>query len=461
MELGEFFSFFVNGYQFSPKYKKGMWDGKIRLYNRRTHYLFKGLLHHLYEFANDRGYTISKNFKLKPGNPNIDEILSRINLPETYSPRPYQIDGYTECVKRHRAVILSPTSSGKSLLIYLLTRHYESKTLIVVPTIGLTLQMAEDFRDYGFKGKIQIIDGKADKSVWKTDDIDADVVISTWHSIYKLEKKWYKQFDLVLGDEAHLFSASSLQTAMKKMSDVKYRFAFTGTLQDSETHQLMIQALFGEVFSLISTRDLIDGGYASDINIDILLLKHKTPSLTSRKYQDEKEYIVTHEKRNKFIRNMAKKLNGNTLILFEWVDKQGKVIYDLIRLSLETSDRKVFFIYGGTEAEQREEIRKILANEADAILIASYGTLSTGANIRNLHNIIFASPSKGRIRVLQSIGRGLRLHESKSKMQLYDIADDLRRSDSSPVNHTLKHLYERVKLYNEQKFQYRITRIEI
>ena len=459
MEISDFFSFFVPGYEYSPMFKKGRWDGKIRMYDRRSHVLYRGLLSHLYKFAADRQYTIDKTFKLRRGTPDIDALLERINLPEKYAPRPYQIDGYEKCVQERRAVVLSPTSSGKSLLIYMLLRHYDKPTLIIVPTINLTRQMAGDFRDYGYKDSIQIIDGKADKS-WKG-EVDSNVVLSTWQSIYKQPKEWFDQFEVVMGDEAHLFSANSLQTAMKKMHNVKYRFAFTGTLQETETHQLMIQALFGEVFSLITTKEMIDSGYASPIDINIILFKHKNHRFFSKKYMDEKDYIVSHVKRNSYIRNLAKNIDGNTLILFEWVDKHGRVLYDTIKSKLQGTDRKVFFIYGGTDGEQREEIRKILSNQTDAILVASYGTLSTGANIPSLHNVIFASPSKGKIRVLQSIGRGLRLHASKYKMRLFDLADDLRQSSNADMNNTLKHLYNRVKIYGEQKFDYKIIKVDL
>jgi superfamily II DNA or RNA helicase len=123
----------------------------------------------------------------------------------------------------------------------------------------------------------------------------------------------------------------------------------------------------------------------------------------------------------------------------------------------KVKERKVFFVDGDVETEIREEIRKIMETENDAIVVASFGTFSTGTNIRNLHNIIFASPSKSRVRNLQSIGRGLRQSDGKEMATLYDIADDLRHKKR--MNFTLQHFVERVKIYNEEKFPFKIYNI--
>ena len=164
-----------------------------------------------------------------------------------------------------------------------------------------------------------------------------------------------------------------------------------------------------------------------------------------------------NETRNKFIKNLAVSLKGNTLILYQYVDKHGKILYDLITNTKNIGDRKVFFIYGKTDVETRENVRSITEKEENAIIIASYGTFSTGINIRNLHNVIFSSPSKSRVRNLQSIGRALRIGDKKEKAILYDIADDLRYKNH--MNYTLKHFVERTKIYNEEKFVYKLYKI--
>ena len=164
-----------------------------------------------------------------------------------------------------------------------------------------------------------------------------------------------------------------------------------------------------------------------------------------------------NEKRNNFIRDMALSLKGNTLVLFQFVDNHGKYLHSI--LEKKNPDRKIFFVHGGTDVETREQIRKITEKEKDAIIVASYGTFSTGISIRKLHNIIFASPSKSRIRVLQSIGRQLRKSDDKKTAHLYDIGDDL--SWKSYKNHTLRHFIERIKIYKSEQFKVRQVNIKI
>ena len=167
-------------------------------------------------------------------------------------------------------------------------------------------------------------------------------------------------------------------------------------------------------------------------------------------------YIIEHDKRNAFIKNLSLSLDGNTLVLYSRVEAHGEPLYNLINDSVK-SGRKVFYVHGGVDGEEREEVRRITEEESNAIIVASYGTFSTGVNIKNLHNVIFASPSKSRIRNLQSIGRVLRKGKNKTKAMLYDIADDI--SVKGKKNYTLNHLIERVKIYNEENFTYEIRKV--
>jgi superfamily II DNA or RNA helicase len=170
-------------------------------------------------------------------------------------------------------------------------------------------------------------------------------------------------------------------------------------------------------------------------------------------YQAEMDWLVRNDARNRFIKNLALSLKGNTLILFQYVDKHGKVLHDMLK------GDNVHFVHGGVDGGEREEIRHIVEQSSSSIIVASYGTFSTGVNIRNLHNIIFASPSKSKIRILQSIGRGLRKAESKDIATLYDISDDLIWK--SKKNFTIQHFAERVKNYNEEKFDYKIYKVNL
>jgi len=458
-ELSDYFTFTVPGAKFMPAYRNRMWDGKMRLYNAMTKELYLGLLPYVQHFADERDYEIEvqndinlqESFSLEEANEFITTLQTK------FTPRDYQTESFAYCVRNNRSLIVSPTASGKSFIIWLLTQWYgDSKTLLIVPTTSLVHQMRSDFIEYGSnENDIHIIMSGQEKMT------DARIVVSTWQSIYKLRKDWFAQYDLVIGDECHLFKAKSLTSIMTKLLDCKYRFGFTGTLDGTQTHKLVLEGLFGKVKQFVKTRELIDQNHLANFKIKALVLKYtdEEKKLVSKmNYQDEIDFIVTNPRRNKFIKNLTLSLNGNTLLLFQYVDKHGRVLYDNISKSVN-SNRKVFFVYGGTDAETREQIRAITEKEKDAIIIASYGTFSTGINIRNLHNIIFASPTKSRIRNLQSIGRGLRKGESKDKAVLFDIADDIRWKKK--VNYTLNHFAERIKIYNDEEFEYKIYNINL
>lgn len=456
MELSEFFTFYVPGYKFVPAFRNKLWDGKIRLFNSRDRSLYIGLLGYLRSFCCDRNYELEIHSELQSTNNlslvEAEEFIETLSVP--FTARDYQIKAFTHCVRKHRAMLLSPTASGKSLIIYLLTRWYNTKTLIVVPTISLVAQLQKDFKDYGFDSDQhvhQIMSG-ADKQT------DKQVIISTWQSIYKMPKSWFDQFNLVVGDEAHLFKAKSLTTILTNLTECKYRFGLTGTLDGTQTHRLVLEGLFGKVKKIVTTKELMDSNCIAKLKIKALILKHNDSICYQNKnikYQDEIKYLIGSTSRNKFIKNLAASLKGNTLLLYQFVDKHGKILYDM----LKSDQRPVFFIHGGIGVDEREEVRRITEDEENAIIVASFGTFSTGINLRNLHNIIFASPSKSKIRTLQSIGRGLRLGSNKVSATLFDIADDMIYK--SKKNFTLDHFMERMKIYNEEKFEYKIYTINL
>jgi len=457
-ELNEFFSFYAPGYRFMPQYKNRYWDGKIRLFNLNNNGLYVGLLPYLKNFCEERNYLLEVPDELE-----LQEEFSFLEAEQfsqtldlTLTPRRYQLEAFTHSVRNNRTLILSPTGSGKSLIIYLLTQFYGLKTLVIVPTVSLVQQMYKDIRDYGYKQECKLITAGVDKA-----NIEEDITITTWQSIYKMPKSWFDQYGVVIGDEAHLFKAKSLTSIMTKLGDCKYRFGFTGTLDGTETHKLVLEGLFGAVKSFVKTKDLIESDTLATLKIKILVLKYSEDTTKAHKddnYQSELDFIVSSAKRNNFIAKLALSLQGNSLVLFNLVERHGKVLHDVIKQQIN-KDRKLFFVFGGTSGEVRESVRSITEKENNAIIIASYGTFSTGINIRNLHNIVFASPSQSRIRNLQSIGRGLRRSDTKDACTLYDIADDLQYKKH--VNFTLKHLYERVKIYNEEQFEYKLYKIKL
>lgn len=459
MELSEYFTFKVPGAEFMPTFRNKMWDGKIRLFNMWTNQLYIGLMHHLEEFCRTRGYElVGQTSVIKKSNVSTEDVvkaLLELNLP--FNPRNYQVDAIRDGINDKRLMMLSPTGSGKSLIIYGLIRLATTgRVLIVVPTTSLVEQMYKDFEDYGFdsdKNCHKIYSGH-DKNT------DKRIVITTWQSVYKLPKLWFKEFSMVIGDEAHLFKATSLKTLMEKCENANLRFGTTGTIDDTKTHKLMLEGLFGQVRRFTTSKQLMKDGQLAKLKINCLMLNYGDEITNQTKkysYQEEMDFLVSHEPRNRFIKNLALDQKGNTLLLFQYVEKHGSILYDMIKE--QVGDRKVFFVYGGVSANEREEIRSITEKESDAIIVASYGTFSTGVNIRNLHNIIFASPSKSKIRNLQSIGRGLRLGDNKDEATLYDISDDLSRG--AHKNYTLDHAVERIKQYNEEKFKYKIIKVKI
>jgi len=467
-ELSDFFTFKVPNYQYTPAYKNKVWDGQIRLYNIYKQTLYKGLLEYVIKFAEDRGYKTVTEPEKEKISVTKKELLSYIEkeLSTPYTPYDHQINGIQHAINNERCLLISPTGSGKSLMIYSLMRFYldmlpkEKKILIVVPTTGLVSQMFSDFKDYSRK-TIWNVD-KECHTIFsgQTKETDKRVVISTWQSLYKLPEKYFKDYSVVFGDECHLFKAKSLTSIMSKLKNCPYRFGTTGTLDGSQTHKLVIEGLFGRIFNVTTTKTLMEKKLLSNLNIDCITLKYSPQDIqeTKRvKYDDEIKWLIANEKRNQFISDLSCNVEGNTLLLFNYVKDHGIPLYEQIKSICK--DKKIFLIHGKTSIDQREEIRKIVNKENNAILIASYGTCSTGINIQNIHNIIFSSPSRSVIRVLQSIGRGLRTSKTKSRVKLYDISDDLRYLKY--VNHTYRHLQERIKIYTKEKFDYSPIEIDL
>jgi len=443
-DLFDFFSFTVPNAKFMPSVKNRYWDGKVRLFSIKTNKIYIGLLPYVDEFCRERGYDIigiNDIIGEKERQPD-ENFIQELGLP--FEPRDYQLDAFRTAVQYGRQLLLSPTASGKSLIIYLLARYYNKKTIIIVPTTSLVEQMAKDFKDYGYDKEIC-------KIYSKQPVFDSDITISTWQSFSKAPKEIMQSFEVVVGDEAHLFKANVLKGILEKMRKTAIRFGTTGTLDGSECHRLQLEGMFGPVKKVVSTKELIDDGTIAKLNIDCVILRHTKQKKMS--YQEEMDYLVSNDARNEFICNLVYSLSGNTLVLFQYVEKHGVLLHDKMFKRL---GENLHYVYGGTDTEDREAVREIVEKAKNDTILASYGTFSTGVNIKRIDNIVFASPSKSRIRNLQSIGRGLRKVDGKDSMRLFDIADDLQCD-----NYTLSHLKDRINIYNEERFSYEIKQFEL
>ncbi len=379
-----------------PAYRNRMWDGKIRLYNQTTGQIPAGLFPQVLSFAELREYELEIE-ETEYGNPNegnkinpefMMKFIDALKLP--FKIRDYQFDAVCTGIQRKNAILLSPTGSGKSLIIYALMRYlissFEQDVLVIVPTTSLVEQMYNDFKTYGYdveKYCHRIYSGK-DKNTTKR------IIISTWQSIYRFQPDWFSRFGAVFGDECHGFKSKSLTTIMNKCVEAEYRFGTTGTLDGALTHELVLQGLFGKVYRVTSTRELQDNDTLAKLNIRRIVLDYNDiikKDFGKKTYQEEIEFIVTYQKRNTFIKNLTLDLKGNTLVLYNYVEKHGKPLYNMIKDDVEES-RKTFFVSGETAATDREAIRAIVEKQKNSITVASLGTFSTGINIRNLHNIV-------------------------------------------------------------------------
>ena len=417
------------------------------------------------KFASDRHYMLEMIEDDQYGLPNkwnkIDHqkwVKQIATFDPPFEPRDYQYEAVTHAIERKRAVLISPTGSGKSLIAYLLVRWFleekESKVLIIVPTTALVEQMGGDFGTYGWDDEEnvhKIYSGKEKVT-------DKRVIISTWQSLYKHPVEWFDQFGMVIGDEAHTMKAQSLQMLMTKCREAEYKIGMSGTLDGAVVHRLVIEGLFGPVHRVAWTKDLQEDGTLANLHIDMILLNYddeEKKKVAPMTYQQELEFLVTHDARNKFIRNLALTQKGNTLILGQYIEKHLDVLNELIR----EKHKQVYYVHGGTDVADREAVRGIVEKSDGAIIIASVGVFSTGVNIRNIHNIIFASPSKSQIRVLQSIGRGLRKADNNQDTKLIDLADNLQLG--SKGNYSLKHSAARLKIYDTEKFDYKLHEVYI
>lgn len=463
--LYESLGFYEKGYQFSRAFKAKAWDGKTRLMSPSGKFAV-GITDHVIKLSKmaypDEEIFLQNYEKEEITREEFLKFVESLNIPESSTPRDYQIESAYRSIKNNRLIILSPTSSGKSLIIYMLVRWYLHKEIkkgiILVPSANLVTQLSTDFIEYGYDKdeldrKIHTI-----KTVTRTEknahlptsalkDSDKPLYISTWQSVAKQPTGWFKKFDMVIVDEAQNVVSASLTKILTAMYTTKYRFGLTATIsnKDSQTTEFKIQGLLGKAYKATTTQEMMDSGFSSRAKIKCIVFKYpknECKSSTRLSYDEESLYIESHRLRLKYLSALSLGLNGNTIMLFKHTE-YGKTLFNFLQKHVG-DNRNVYYIDKDIKGKDRNKIRKKIESEPNSIIVASYGTFSVGVSINNIENIVLSTGAKGRIRVLQSIGRGLRLGRS-DKVTIYDIVDDLRFGHR--VNYLMRHFNHRTEHY--------------
>ena len=438
-ELSEYFSFHVPNYQFMPAYKNG-WDGKIRLYGKKN-ILYAGLWQEVKNFCHKNGYEFVDNRESheKVSLEDLKDFISTLGLPEKFEIRDYQYNAILKAINNRRMVVESSVASGKSLIIYILCRWYQGKSLVIVPTVTLVHQLAKNFQEYGCNIPIHKIHYGQEK------DTPNEIVISTWQSLITVSKGWFQKYNHVIVDEAHLAQSKSMRHVLESCTMAQDRIGLTGSMKDTEAHKMVIEGLLGPTETVSRARELIDRGYLAKLQINCIILEHDRRKFDS--YPDEIKHITTAPERNAFIIKLAKSLKGNTLVLFNFED-QGLM---LRKLAEDKIDLPIFYIQGKVKGKEREDIRLKIQDMNESILIASEKTTGIGVDIPSMDNIILASPSKSRGKLIQAIGRILRKNGKTARA--YDLADDFGG------NYTMNHFKKRIQIYRQENHSYNIKKI--
>ena len=474
--------------QFHPKVKAKLWSGYICMLDRRNRYMYLGLIEDLVRFCVENEYSYEFTFKKQN---NFDEYVLKNALElveDKFDVFHHQSSAVDFALKANRGIIVSATASGKSLIMYIITMYYllkdSKKVLIVVPRTQLVKQLTSAFGEYHKGDKEEFI--KSFELIYSGSDRNpnATITISTWQSLQNSPKEFFENFDVVLFDEAHMAKAKCLTSIMEKCDNAKYKFGFTGTLsnenEESEIDELVLKGLFGKVETVSTNKDLMDQNIISQAMIHLIRLKYIDKKVcdlimkgnsevkaindykTKRKklFEGELAYIINNNVRNKYIRNLAMTRKGNTMVMFQFVEKQGKLLYDFLQEVAEQMGKEVYYIHGKVSVNERERIRELVEQKDNLIIVSSYGTSSTGLDYKNVHNIIFASGFKSRITMKQTIGRGLRKHHSKDVLSVFDIGDDFS-GDRKTKNFLFTHFLERVKMYKDEKFKLKLVEYEV
>lgn len=467
LEIQAAFSYFAKDYKFMPLFKRGVWDGKVYLFKVSNCKLPAGLVHKVHELGQQFAFEVvvlpSHHAEVIPFDAEL--FLREITPLCNFEIMDHQLGSVEAVLASNRRLILSPTSSGKSLILYLASRYimkvHGKRILVIVPNKTLVEQLREDFSEYSTDGwgtTNDIHAVYAEQEIWTSHD----VVVSTYQTAIKLGQEWYDQFGAIFVDEAHGATSASITTILGMTGHMLYHAGFTGTLNGTHMHELEMRARFGEVTKLVTTRELMDMGIVAQLQINAITLVHSeqvAKDSVKWKYPDEIEYLINLKERNDFLATLASSHDENVMILFNRVE-HGRALHELISKQIEGTDKVIFYVDGNVAIADRKPIRALMEARKGCILLASFGTSSVGLSIKNIHHMVLGHPFKDRVRVLQTIGRGLRLHPTKKSVEVVDVGDKLS-GKRKKVNSTYDHFLSRLELYQGEEFNYDVITLEL
>ena len=473
----------IHNWYFHPLVKKKIWDGSINFIDKRGPFwkIPIGLWSEVLEIGKEYGYEFHiegienlflTDLKLEDFKAWVDEFFKDSDI----EPREYQIEAAWKIVKFRYSVSEIATSSGKTLISFMIfaflkSQGYIRKFLMIVPSTNLVIQGTEDFEDYGIDqigSKIQQIGGGSKMRE------GCDVVIGTFQSLVKKDREYFEEFDAVFIDEAHHTNSTSIKKIMSNCMHTGWRFGLTGTLtKRGSADHLTIQQYLGPVLVEISPDFLFRNNYATPVAIKIVILdwlsaeyKDKMAELKSSSekmegndlYNLERKLVISNKARLNYIVDFINKTSKNSLVLFQSVkDEYGRNIWNGIRET--NSSKEAFYVDGDTNEQLREEYKSRMETGENKVLIATYGTFSTGISINNLHNIFLVESYKSEVLIKQSLGRGMRKMEGKEKVNIIDFVDDF--STVGYKNYLMKHSEARIAIYKNENFDYKIFRITL
>jgi len=477
------FSWYVEGYKYMPQYKNTPWDGKIYFYKAGTCEMPLGLWDMVIEKCKNEGLNVGFNWKWKERKISKREVKDFIKRFSPFPLRDYQFNAIYWGLRKRRLSIEIPTSGGKTVLIYLFARwFYESgkKVLIIVPRVQLVEQTYEEFYEWDkewCEKNVLRIHGGVD---WKGKEKEYKVIISTWQSLHEKKKVFFKQFDALIVDEAHSSKANVLRKICEKCVNAWDRIGLSGTYPSKKwSDYWSIVSSIGPVKRFTTYKKMVENDWIADFEIVSIILKYPKKFLQVveklwKAYQDIKgiefdnyrsriirynfecEIQMYSYLRNLFLLEMAKKMKKNSIFLFTRRE-HGKILYELFKN--EIKDKEIYYIDGTVKVEDREFFKQRMEEKNNVIIVASYGTFSEGINIKNLHNIVFCSSYKSKIKVLQSIGRVLRKLENK-EAKIFDIVDYFPFGGNEE-NILVRHFKRRERYYKMYEMKYEVKWVNL